>query len=114
MFRKHPVYSVLGTTGVVLGAWYLLTMLQYAFFGPLREPAHGSEPIGDINARELAAIVPICVLCLWIGVMPQPILDTIQPDVDAVMTAYPQEKEIARTGEGFVVPKRVEVAQRNF
>ena len=25
MFRRHPVYAVLGATGVVLGAWYLLT-----------------------------------------------------------------------------------------
>jgi NADH-quinone oxidoreductase subunit M len=100
MFRRHPVYSVLGTTGVVLGAWYLLTMLQYAFFGPLREPAHGSEPITDINARELVAIVPICVLCLWIGVYPQPVLDTIQPDVDAVMTAYSQDlSEVDRTAD---------------
>ena len=43
MFRRNPLYAVLGTTGVVLGAWYLLTMLQHAFFGPLREPAHGDD-----------------------------------------------------------------------
>ncbi len=49
MFRRHPIYAVLGTTGVVLGAWYLLTMIQHAFFGPLREPAHGEHKILDIN-----------------------------------------------------------------
>jgi NADH-quinone oxidoreductase subunit M len=115
MFRRHILYSVLGTTGIILGAWYLLTMLQYALFGPLREPAHGSEPISDINTRELAAIVPICVLCLWIGVMPQPILDTIQPDVDAVMTAYSEQmSEVDRTAENIVVPKAIDIAQRNL
>ena len=85
MFRRHPVYAVLGATGVVLGAWYLLNMLQHAFFGPLREPAvHEHESIGDMNPREMLAIGPICALCLWIGVMPQPLIDVIRPDVDAV------------------------------
>jgi NADH-quinone oxidoreductase subunit M len=88
MFRRHPVYAVLGATGVVLGAWYLLGMLQHAFFGPLREPAHGHAPIADMNAREVFAIGPVCALCLWIGLMPQPILDVIRPDVDAVAALY--------------------------
>ncbi len=88
MFRRNPIYAVLGTTGVVLGAWYMLTMLQQAFFGPLREPAHGHEVIGDINLREVVAVVPICALCLWIGVMPQSLIKTFQPDVDAVVAAY--------------------------
>jgi NADH-quinone oxidoreductase subunit M len=88
MFQRHPIYAVLGTTGVVLGAWYLLTMIQHAFFGPLREPAHGHEPVGDMNWRETLAIAPICALCLWIGIMPQPLLDTIRPDVDAVVSLY--------------------------
>jgi NADH-quinone oxidoreductase subunit M len=91
MFRRNMVFAILGTSGVVLGAWYLLTMLQHAFFGPLREPAHGEHDIRDITGRELLAVVPICALCLWIGVMPQPILDTIRPDVDAVVAAYSEK-----------------------
>jgi NADH-quinone oxidoreductase subunit M len=91
MFRRNPLHAILGTSGVVLGAWYLLTMVQQAFFGPLREPhLHDATPIRDINFRELVAVVPICVLCLWIGVMPQRLLDTIQPDVDAVVAVYGQ------------------------
>ncbi len=88
MFRRNHVYAVLGTTGVVLGAWYMLTMLQGAFFGPLREPEHGDQAIGDMNLREFAAVAPICVLCLWIGLQPQPIINTIKPDVDAVVAVH--------------------------
>jgi NADH-quinone oxidoreductase subunit M len=88
MFRRHPVYAVLGTTGVVLGAWYLLSMIQHAFFGPLREPAHNGAHVRDMNWREILAIGPICALCLWIGVMPQPILKAIRPDVEAVVSLY--------------------------
>jgi NADH-quinone oxidoreductase subunit M len=97
MFQRHPVYAVLGTTGVVLGAWYLLMMIQQAFFGPLREPAHGSEPIHDMNGREILAIGPICALCLWIGIMPQPLLNTIRPDVEAVVALYSDEQMAERS-----------------
>ena len=91
MFRRNPLLGILGTTGVVLGAWYMLTMLQQAFFGPLREPAHGDghhEPIKDMNLREFVAVAPICALVLWIGVTPQTLVNIIRPDVDAVVAVY--------------------------
>jgi NADH-quinone oxidoreductase subunit M len=96
MFRQQKIYAVLGATGVVLGAWYMLTMIQQAFFGPLREPrqAHSqSHEIADMNVREMFAIAPICVLCLVIGVMPQPLIQTIQPDVDAVLALYQEGQQ---------------------
>jgi NADH-quinone oxidoreductase subunit M len=88
MFRRHPLYAVLGATGVVLGAWYLLTMLQHALFGPLKEPPHGEEHVTDMNVREWLALGPIAALCLWIGVHPGPVLDLIEPDVQAVAAIY--------------------------
>jgi NADH-quinone oxidoreductase subunit M len=108
MFRLHPLYAVLGATGIVLGAWYLLGMIQHAFFGPLREPHVGEffrnshrvserrddvEPIADMNAREMLAIVPICLLCLCLGLMPQPVLELIRPDVDAVVALYENQDQ---------------------
>jgi NADH-quinone oxidoreductase subunit M len=96
MFQRQPIYAVLGATGIVLGAWYMLSMIQHAFFGTLREPAHEGHPIHDMNWREILAVGPICALCLWIGVMPQPLLDTIRPDVAAVAKLYgPSAPEIA-------------------
>jgi NADH-quinone oxidoreductase subunit M len=96
MFRRQPVYAVLGATGVVLGAWYLLSMIQHAFFGPLREPKHSDVPIEDMNRREMFAIAPICALCLLIGLMPQLLLNLIQPDVDAIVALYePTGRQVA-------------------
>lgn len=93
MFKRHPLYGALGATGVILGAWYLLTMVQQAFFGPLREPhsAADHEPVRDITPRELAALGPLAVLCLWIGVHPEPVLDLIRPDVAAVAALYEEQ-----------------------
>ncbi|MBA4106036.1 MAG: NADH-quinone oxidoreductase subunit N [Pirellula sp.] len=94
MFKRNPYYAAAGATGLVLGAWYLLSMLQFVFFGSLKEPAvhdhdqghHG--PIRDISLRELAALIPLAAACLWIGVKPQPLIDVIRPDIEAVAKLY--------------------------
>ena len=84
------LYTALGAVGVVLGAWYLLGMLQQAFFGPLKEPHHGdhAEEIRDLNARELLALAPLASLCLYLGLFPQTLIDVIKPDVDSVAMIY--------------------------
>lgn len=88
MFKLNVAYAVIGASGVVLGAWYLLTMVQHGFFGPLREPRNVHDPIEDMNFREAVAVVPLALLCLWIGVTPAPLVDTIRPDVDALAKLY--------------------------
>src|SRR5947209_13526217 len=40
MFSLQPTMAVLGTAGIVLGAWYLLRLLQRIFFGPVKEPSN--------------------------------------------------------------------------
>jgi NADH-quinone oxidoreductase subunit M len=86
--NQWPTYAVLASTGMVLGAWYLFTMLQKVFFGTLKEPqlaaGHEHHPIHDLNSRELWAIVPIAALCVLIGVLPQPLIDTSKPDLKIV------------------------------
>ena len=88
MFARHPVYAAIGTTGVVLGAWYTLWMLQRGFFGPLREPETTPPGIRDLRVREAVALVPLMALCLWIGVYPRPLLEIIEPDVERVARLY--------------------------
>ena len=44
--------------------------------------------LDDAALRELAALVPLAAACLWIGVKPQPIVDVIRPDVEAVAKLY--------------------------
>jgi NADH-quinone oxidoreductase subunit M len=78
-------YAVFGTIGVILGAWYLLVMVQRICFGPIREPKHGEHPVVDLKLRELAALVPIAAACLWIGLYPKPMLDKMRPDVKALV-----------------------------
>jgi NADH-quinone oxidoreductase subunit M len=91
MFKVHPIFAVIGAIGIVLGAWYLLNLLQKALFGPVRESAGHHPAYKDLNGRELAALVPIAVMCVAIGVFPKYFLDVMRPEVDAIAAMYPDE-----------------------
>jgi NADH-quinone oxidoreductase subunit M len=52
MAHEFKWIAVLSVFGVVLGAWYMLWLVQRVFFGPLKEPAghdsgHGHAPIAQ-------------------------------------------------------------------
>jgi NADH-quinone oxidoreductase subunit M len=97
MFKENRLYAALGTTGVVLGAWYLLTAVQRVFFGTLHEPHHGDhdDEVSDMNAREFMAIAPLAVLCLWIGLKPASLIEIIEPDVKAVVNVLQGVRSVA-------------------
>ena len=56
---QYRVIAVLAVSGVVLGAWYMLWMVQRVFFGPLRERKH-AEPIADLSLREVSGLGAAC------------------------------------------------------
>jgi NADH-quinone oxidoreductase subunit M len=77
------VVSVLAVSGVVLGAWYMLWLVQRVFFGPLREPVHeGEPPVRDLSFREIAALAPLVVFIFWIGLQPSFFLKPMEPTLD--------------------------------
>jgi NADH-quinone oxidoreductase subunit M len=97
---QWPIYAVLGAIGMFLGAWYLLTMLMRVFFGPMREPPVPHEPhdpITDLTLRELITIVPIAIFCVLIGIFPQPVLTTAQPDVDVIELIADRARERSKS-----------------
>lgn len=85
-FEQRYNHSLLVTgvaaSGMLLGAWYLMTMVRRLLFGELREPegGHGS----DLLPRERLLLAPLAVLAVVLGLYPQPILRAAQPDVDMI------------------------------
>jgi NADH-quinone oxidoreductase subunit M len=94
MFREHRLYAVFATAGIVLGAWYMLWLVERTFFGPLREPQFDGphEPVRDLSRRELAALVPLAVLVFWIGIYPQFFLRRMEPSVAPIAAALAEAK----------------------
>jgi len=70
-------FSVLAATGVILGAAYMLWMVQKVFFGEvtLRE----NQGLKDMGGREIAAALPFLALIVVMGLVPQPFLDRLNP-----------------------------------
>jgi NADH-quinone oxidoreductase subunit M len=97
MFARSPRAAVLGATGMILGAYYLLWMLQCVIFGPLREPHahghghasnHGSESIRPVSWHEIAGLTPVMVLIVVIGVYPRPFFDRLRPSVAVIAARF--------------------------
>ena len=88
MFARSQVAAIFAAVGMILGAYYLLLMLQRVLFGPLREPAahdaHGHDhaaPVRPLGWHEVAGLTPLMVLIVAIGVYPKPFVDRIKPAV---------------------------------
>ncbi|MDW8267345.1 MAG: NADH-quinone oxidoreductase subunit M [Gemmataceae bacterium] len=92
---QFPWLAVIGASGMVLGAWYLMTMLQRVFFGPVREPtvAGHDGPSRDLSLREVATLAPVAILCVVIGVYPQPMLDAMRSEVQVIADIAQRARE---------------------
>ena len=87
-FQAQAVYGVLGTTGVIWSACYLLWMYQRVFFGKVRQPINESLP--DLDSRERLALWPTAVVALAMGVAPLLWLNAIQPAAQAAISPLGQ------------------------
>jgi NADH-quinone oxidoreductase subunit M len=70
-------FGAFATLGVILGAAYMLWMVQKVFFGSITH--RENQFLKDMNLREFATVLPFLVLVLVMGLMPQPFLDRIEP-----------------------------------
>lgn len=80
--------AVVAAAGIFLSAWYTFTMLQKVFFNAPKEPelAAPEAPAHDISRREFVAFGSLAALCLVLGLLPQPLLDTMKQDVRVLAT----------------------------
>src|SRR5260370_41749428 len=72
--------SIIGATGVVLGAVYMLWLYQRVFFGPERKAA--SHGVADLSVREWFTVAPLLLAIVLIGFQPQTMLDAYKRHVD--------------------------------
>jgi NADH-quinone oxidoreductase subunit M len=79
-------FTVFATTGVILGAVYLLTMYQKVMFGPITRPAN--EKLKDLTLREVFVFAPIVAGTLLLGLFPRPLLTRMEPSVARMKQDY--------------------------
>jgi NADH-quinone oxidoreductase subunit M len=87
-FQVNRWAAVLATTGIILGAVYMLVLFRRLFYGPVTKDDVRAMP--DLNWREMGFFAPLVVLTLWMGIYPSSFKDLIDPAV-AQIVAHQQD-----------------------
>jgi len=87
-FQAKPIYGILGATGVIWSACYLLWMFQRVFYGKVTNPVNNG--MADMRGFEKAAVWPCAVAALVMGVAPILWLAAIDPAVHDALAPLAQ------------------------
>ena len=81
-FNAHRWWAVVAAAGVILAAVYLLWAYQRVFHGPVEG---AKAEIGDLRWREGLLMAPLLAAILFMGIYPKPVIERIEPAVDAIV-----------------------------
>ena len=85
-FSVNKAVAVVATVGIVLGAAYVLWMVQRTIQGTPNPALIEVRPMRkDLTLRESVVVAPLIALLLLFGFYPQPLLNVINPAVAATL-----------------------------
>lgn len=82
IYQISSTVALVCTTGIILGAAYMLYLYRRVAFGPQNNADAAAMP--DITAREWAMMAPIAAAVLWMGVYPETFLAPMRADIAAL------------------------------
>jgi NADH-quinone oxidoreductase subunit M len=77
-FQANIALTALATVGLIAATVYALWMVQQTFHGP--NIANWKLP--DFGGREMLTMVVMIAIIVWLGLYPQPVLNTVRPALD--------------------------------
>jgi NADH-quinone oxidoreductase subunit M len=89
------------TSNIILAAAYLLWPYRRVMHGPLKDP--DDQRLRDVNGRELAYLVPIVILIVFMGLFPGGILRKMDASVARYIDSLKSKPGVAMTSS---VPSR--------
>jgi NADH-quinone oxidoreductase subunit M len=82
-YKASTWAAIAATTGIILGAAYMLWLYWRICFGKARHADAAAMP--DLSAREWALLAPIAVFVFWMGIYPETFMRPIRNDVGRVL-----------------------------
>jgi NADH-quinone oxidoreductase subunit M len=106
-YEASSLVAAIATTGIILGAAYMLWLYWRVAYGTSRNADAAAMP--DLDKRELASLGAIAAVVLWMGVYPESFMSTIRRDVGFLMArierANPPGDAQPTTTKGAPAPK---------
>lgn len=87
IYERFTTITVLALIGLLIGAAYLLWMFKRMFFGEVIEEC---KSYTDLNMREVAYMLPLCVAVIVFGIYPAPVLDVMKASVGKLVSLLAQ------------------------
>ena len=78
-FQVNTWVAALATTGIILGAAYMLFLYRRVVFGKLEK--EDLKAILYLSPREIAIFAPLIVVTIWMGVYPAPFLEVMDASI---------------------------------
>tara|TARA_B100000809_G_scaffold143695_1_gene141242 strand:+ start:2399 stop:3913 length:1515 start_codon:yes stop_codon:yes gene_type:complete len=85
-FQVNTWVALLGATGVIIGAAYMLYLYRRVIFGELTK--EDLKKILDVSPREIAVFAPLIFIVFFMGIYPIPFLDVMHSSVENLMERY--------------------------
>jgi len=82
-YEANSWVAAVATTGIILGAAYMLYLYWRVAFGSARSAEAAAMP--DLNPREWAILAPIAAAVLWMGVYPESFMAPMRADVEYLL-----------------------------
>lgn len=101
-FQVDTTVAFFATTGLILGATYMLVLYRRIVFGPQDNKDAAAMP--DLSKREMFTLAPLVALVIWLGVFPSGITNVTSPAVDRLVTQYEQALEKAKAVDNSTDP----------
>lgn len=83
VYKVSTTITLLCTTGIILGAAYMLYLYRRVVFGEIK--FDDVRAMTDLSPRELTLLVPIAAAVLWMGVYPESFLAPMRSDVKILL-----------------------------
>lgn len=75
--------AAVATTGIILGAGYMLYLYRRVAFGEAKNP--DASAMIDLSAREFLLLAPIAAVVLWMGVYPESFMAPMRRDIGTLL-----------------------------
>jgi NADH-quinone oxidoreductase subunit M len=88
-WKANYTLTILAAIGLIAGTVYSLRIMQKVFYGS----EEIKRPLQDLSLREKFVLVPLVLIIVWLGLFPQPVLNTVKAVPENIEVSHAANKQ---------------------